>query len=197
MTDLSIDEFVERAVATIRRHHPPGPDRLCRSHGRNFIPRDALEKIAGAASAPTYGPYSTYVGFGVVGGNTVTFEAAGATVADLAVDTLAGKPIADVDVPQTYVADARQLIRWGLSESRLPPGTVQSFREKSLWEEHSVAVVATLAVIALQCLLIAGLLVERRQRRAAEQQSRVRLLELVHLNRRRPRAHCRHPSLMS
>ena len=139
LTDLSIDEFVERAshlsADTILLVLTVSADRT----GRNFIPRDALEKIAGAASAPTYGPYSTYVGFGVVGGNTVTFEAMGTTVADLAVDALAGKPIADVDVPQTYVADARQLMRWGLSESRLPPGTVQSFKEKSLWEEHWVS----------------------------------------------------------
>ena len=45
-----------------------------------------------------------------------------------------------------------------------------------------MAVVGFLAMIALQGLVIAALLVERRRRRAAEAESSVRLLELVHLN---------------
>jgi signal transduction histidine kinase len=182
LTDLTIDEFVQRAA-----HLSPDTILLVLtvakdSTGRNFIPRDALGEIARAASAPTYGPYSTYIGFGAVGSNTVTFEAIGTTVADLAVDALAGKPIDNAVVPQTYLADARQLKRWGLSESLLPPGTVLSFTERTLWEEHWAAIVAAVVIIALQGTIIAGLLVERRRRRAAEQELRVRLLELVHLN---------------
>jgi len=95
---------------------------------------------------------------------------------------VAGKPIANADAPQTYIADARQLKRRGLSESKLPPGTVQWFREKTLWEEYWMAILATVAVIAAQGVVIAGLLVERRRRRAAELESRLRLLEVVHLN---------------
>ena len=43
-------------------------------------------------------------------------------------------------------------------------------------------ILARVAVIAAQGIVIAGLLVERRRRRAAELELRVRLLELVHLN---------------
>lgn len=182
LEDLTIDEFVERAA-----HFPTesivlfltvAKDRT----GRNFIPRQALEQIAAAASAPIYGPYDTYIGYGVVGGNAVTFESIGRIVAGLAVDALAGKPIENVDVPQTYVADARQLKRWGLSESALPPGTVQSFKEKTVWEEYWQWIVGVFAVVALQGVVIAGLLIERRRRFAAEGESRLRLLELVHMN---------------
>ena len=164
---MTIDEFVERAahfptdsivlVLTVAR------DRT----GRNFIPRQALEQIAATASAPVYGPYDTYIDHGIVGGSTVSFESIGRTVAGLAVDALAGKPIANVDVPQTYVADARQLKRWGLSESALPPGTVLSFKEKTLWEEHWLVILGVFAVVALQGIVITGLLIERRRRFAA------------------------------
>jgi C4-dicarboxylate-specific signal transduction histidine kinase len=41
---------------------------------------------------------------------------------------------------------------------------------------------AVFAVLALQAIVITGLLVERRCRFAAESESRLRLLELVHLN---------------
>ncbi|MBB4290743.1 signal transduction histidine kinase [Rhizobium leguminosarum] len=182
LEDLTIDEFVERAA-----HLPPDSIVLAltifRDHtGRNFIPREAIKQISATASAPVYGPYPTYIDYGIVGGNMVTFESLGLTVADLAVDAIAGKPIASVDVPQTYIADARQLERWGLSEDKLPPGTIQWFREKTLWEEHWVVILAIITVIAAQGVVIAGLLAERRRRRAAELESRVRLLELVHLN---------------
>jgi signal transduction histidine kinase len=182
LEDLTIDDFVERAA-----HLPPDSIVLALSifkdhAGRNFIPREAVKQIAATASAPFYGPYPTYIDYGIVGGNMVTFESLGLTVADLAIDAIAGKSIANVGAPKTYIADARQLKRWELSEDRLPPGTVQWFKEKTLWEEHWLAIFAIIVVIAAQGVVIAGLLVERRRRRAAELESRVRLLELVHLN---------------
>ncbi|MGN7806392.1 sensor histidine kinase [Ensifer sp. 22521] len=177
--DLTIDEFADRA--------PEGSIILVLTvftdrSGRNFIPRNALERMAAKASAPVYGPYSTYIGHGAVGGNTVTFVSVGTAVAELALDAIAGKPIANVNVPKTFVADARELTRWGLPESGLPAGTVLSFKEKSLWEEYWAAIIGIVAALALQGVIITVLLVERRRRLAAEQEARLRLLELVHLN---------------
>ena len=152
------------------------------STGRNFLPKDAVELVAAKASAPIYGPYDTYIGHGVVGGNTVTFESMGNAVAGLALDALAGRPIVDVEVPRTFFADARQLKRWGLSESALPAGTALSFKQPNIWEEYWPLITGVFAVVALQAMIITGLLVERRRRLAAESESRLRLLELVHLN---------------
>ena len=182
LTDLTIDQFAERASKL-------APDTILLiltvfkdSTGRNFVPRNAAKQIAEASAAPAYGPYSTYIDQGIVGTSTFTFEAMGSNVGDLALDALAGKPIADVVVPQTYLADARQLSRWGLPERLLPPGTVLQFKERTFWQEHYVATLSILAVVALQTLIISTLLVERRRRTAAEVQSRHRLLEVVHLN---------------
>jgi signal transduction histidine kinase len=182
LTDLTIDQFAER-VAEL------SPDTILvvltvlrDSSGRNFIPREAARQIADASAAPTYGPYSTYIDYGIVGTSTFTFESTGDGVAELVLEALAGKPLADRVVPQTFLADARQLSRWGLPESRLPEGTVLHFKEKTLWQEHYAAIVAVLAVVALQASVISALLVERRRRTAAEVQSRHRLLEIVHLN---------------
>ncbi|TIM07136.1 sensor histidine kinase [Mesorhizobium sp.] len=179
---LAIDEFAERAS-----RFPPDSivlflTILADSTGRNFLPKDALGIVAAKASAPIYGPYDTYVGQGVVGGNSVTFESLGNAVAGLALDALAGKPITDIEVPQTFFADARQLKRWGLSESSLPAETALSFREPTLWEQHGDLVAGAIALVALQALIITGLLFERRRRFAAEGESSLRLLELVHMN---------------
>lgn len=182
LTGLSIDDFVERAKAlpedAILLVLTVFTDRT----GRNFIPQESFERIAIAAGSPTYGPYSTYLDHGSVGGNAVTFKSVGTAVAGLAIDALAGKPITDVTVPQTFVADARQLRRWGLAEANLPPGTVLSFKKNSLWEEYWFEVMLVLGFVATQSLIIVALLIERRRRTAAERQARHRLLEVVHLN---------------
>ena len=146
------------------------------------MPRDAAAKIAAVASAPAYGPYSTYVGNGIVGSSTFTFEAIGEAVADLALEALRGNRIDNVMVPQTYLADARQLARWGLLQARLPPGTRLSFAEPTLWQQHRTSILVTFAIVLIQALIISALLVERRRRATAELEARRRLLEVVHLN---------------
>ena len=182
LEDLTIDEFVERASRV-----PPDSIILALTvfkdrKGRNFIPRDAIGQIAATAGAPVYGPYETYIDRGVVGGNTVTFEALGRTVGDLVIDAIAGKPVSDLEAPQTYIADARQLQRWGLAEKDLPPGTVQMHRDKSLWEEHWVILMAASGLLLAQASIISVLLLERRRRRDAERSAQLHLLEAVHLN---------------
>jgi signal transduction histidine kinase len=182
LTDLTVDEFVKRASELPRDTILLILTVFKDSTGRNFVPREAVEQIAKAATAPSYGPYSTYIGQGIVGTSTFTFEAMGKQAADLALEAIADKPVADVIVPQTYLADARELKRWGLAASRLPPGTVVSFDEKSLWEEHHTAILLTFAIVVIQALAISGLLFERRRRAIAERLARSRLLEVVHLN---------------
>ncbi|TBY66178.1 HAMP domain-containing histidine kinase [Rhizobium leguminosarum bv. viciae] len=88
----------------------------------------------------------------------------------------------DLEAPQTYVADARQLQRWGLAEKDLPPGTIQMHKERSLWEEHGFVLVAGGGLVLAQASIISVLLLERRRRRHAERSSRLHLLEAVHLN---------------
>src|SRR3989475_12141231 len=61
--------------------------------------------------------------------------------------------------------DARQLRRWGLSESRLPPGSVVLFREPTVWDLYKWHVAAAGVVTGLQALLIVALLIERRHRK--------------------------------
>jgi signal transduction histidine kinase len=182
LENLSIDEFVERAARLPADSVVLFLTILADSTGRNFLPKDAVGLVAAKASAPVYGPYDTYIGQGVVGGNAATFESMGDAVAGLALDALAGKSIVDVEVPKTFFADARQLKRWGLSESALPDGTALSFKQPNIWEEYWPVISGVFAVVALQGVIITGLLMERRRRFAAEGESRLRLLELVHMN---------------
>ena len=79
--------------------------------------------------------------------------------------------------------DWRQLQRWNISESRLPPGSEVLFREPTVWQRYSWQIALTTAVILLQAGLISVLLREHRRRQFAEVQSRQRMTELAHVNR--------------
>lgn len=182
LEDMTIDELVARTARLPADSIIVALTIFKDRTGQNFIPREALRQIAATANAPIYGPYETYLDYGVVGGNTVTFEALGRTAADLAIDLVEGRPVSSVEAPQNYVADWRQLDRWGLTQKNLPPGTLLMFEERSLWEQYWLACITAIAVVGVQAIVIAALLLERRRRHAAERKSRLHLLEVVHLN---------------
>ena len=64
--------------------------------------------------------------------------------------------------------DWRELQRWNISESRLPPGSVIEFRQPTVWERYRWYTIGALFVVALQAALISGLLIQRRHRRRAD-----------------------------
>jgi signal transduction histidine kinase len=153
--------------------------------GERFLPRDAAARIAARASAPVYGVYSSYVGHGVVGGVFSSFETIGAAAARLALAALEGPVSAArvVSAPVSAVVDWRQIERFGLDASRLPPGTVTQFREVGAWERYRLQILVALAVILAQTATIAALAVQGRRRRKAEAAVAAGRLELAHLSR--------------
>ncbi|HEX8893022.1 MAG TPA: ABC transporter substrate binding protein, partial [Terriglobales bacterium] len=64
--------------------------------------------------------------------------------------------------------DWRQLRRWNIPESALPPGSVMLYREPTFWERDRKYIMAAVLVILAQSLLIAGLLWQRARKQKAE-----------------------------
>jgi signal transduction histidine kinase len=182
LEDLTIEDFIRRASQVPSDSIILALTVFKDRSGRNFIPREAVRRIAMTASAPIYGPYQTYIDYGVVGGNTVTFDGLGRAIGDIVVDVMAGLPVSNIQAPQTNIVDARQLRRWRLSEKNLPPGTIQMYRQATFWEEYWLVSTCALAIVLAQAGIISVLLVERRRRQQAESTSRLHLLEAVHLN---------------
>lgn len=155
--------------------------------GPGFTPQESAVLIAGAAAAPVYGPYNTFLGTGVVGGRMATFDAMARQAGRTVVDILSGAEPASLRLPETMptrlVADWRQLRRWGIAESEVPGDAVILFRTPTFLEEHRAEVAAVAAVLLLQAALIVGLLVERQRRRQAEQAVNAQRFELAHASR--------------
>jgi PAS domain S-box-containing protein len=144
--------------------------------GHPFIPREVAEKIAEVATAPVYGIFDTYLGHGIVGGHWDTVEAEAAATGRLALRILAGEkpetiPPSPAGLGTNYV-DRRQMQRWGLDKSRLPPGSVVRFKEPSLWETYKWQIATAIGLIIGQAILISALLWQAQRRRRAELKAR-------------------------
>lgn len=64
--------------------------------------------------------------------------------------------------------DWRQLRRWQIPESLLPPGTVVLYKPPSVWERYSKYLIPVIAVLLAQSVLIVALLWQRSRKRQAE-----------------------------
>jgi C4-dicarboxylate-specific signal transduction histidine kinase len=137
--------------------------------GRLFTPREAARLIAAASAAPVYGPFSTFIGTGIVGGVMASYSAVGRVGGETAMQLLAGTAPASLKVPAAMPTalqvDWRQVRRWGIAPEAVPIDAIVQFREPTFWEAYRQWVIVAGAVMLLQAGLIAGLLFERRQRR--------------------------------
>jgi two-component system sensor kinase FixL len=142
------------------------------STGQDFVPREALERVAQAANAPVYGLWENLLGHGIVGGHLMSFTEEGRLAGELGRRVLNGEKPENIPIiyggADVYEFDWRQLKRWGLKESDLPPGSLVRFRQQSLWENHQREVMGTVAVFSVLSLLVVGLLITLGQRRRAE-----------------------------
>jgi signal transduction histidine kinase len=141
------------------------------ANGNQFVnATTALPLVSAAANAPVFGVSDVYVGRGIVGGYVVSFADQAKIAAELVSQILAGKnptEIPIVDGPSAYMFDARQLKRWNLSQSRLPPGSIVLNREPTPWQKARWIVFSGLAIILGLTALVGYLMYERKQVNAA------------------------------
>jgi signal transduction histidine kinase len=147
----------------------------------------AFSRFYSVANAPIFFHDETFFGEGIVGGPMQVVARQSKQAAEVALRILDGENVADIKPTFVQLAapmfDWRQLQRWGIAESSLPPGSTIYFREPKLWERYWWQIALVTAVILLQGGLITGLLREHRRRQFAEVQSRQRMAELAHVNR--------------
>jgi signal transduction histidine kinase len=128
--------------------------------------------ITSSSTAPVYGIFDTYIGSGVVGGVILDVEQDARQAARLGLrvlerGTAEGLPV-EQNMPNRAVVDWRQLQRYGISEAKLPAGTVVQFRTPSFWEQYKWYVLAALAATVAQLALIVILVMEMGRRKKSD-----------------------------
>lgn len=146
------------------------------SAGENFQPLEYLARVTALANAPVYCWVDSAMGLGVVGGNLLNQKAEAESIARLALRVLKGEPVSSIPLssPDLHVSqvDWRELRRWGISEARVPNGTLVRFREPSAWDRYRGYMLSGALLLVAQTALIAALLVQRARRRHAEERMR-------------------------
>jgi signal transduction histidine kinase/ABC-type uncharacterized transport system substrate-binding protein len=152
-----------------------------------YVSADLVPVLAEVANRPIFVDVGTYFGTGAVGGFILSPKQVGHEAGQLVLRVLAGADPSTIPVTTSKserpLFDWRQLRRWDISESNLPPGSDVRFRPPSAWELYRWQILAAFAAVLLQSAVLGGLIIERHRRHSAEDESRRRIMQVIHLNR--------------
>ena len=140
--------------------------------GHNFTHEASLSLISSSCNVPIYGPWTFYLGKGIVGGMLTSGEIQGKTAAQLALRILQGERAEEIPVamksPNRYMFDHRQLSLHNLPLDKLPPGSEIINRPASIYEKYRYRIWAGFGALIVQAAIIILLLLNMRRRRYAE-----------------------------
>ncbi|HSW49381.1 MAG TPA: ATP-binding protein [Bryobacteraceae bacterium] len=155
--------------------------------GRIFSSSATLRRVSQVANAPVFNFIDAALGYGSVGGSMTQVGAVARKTGEIALQVLTGESpaaIAPVVVGHTpAMFDWRQLKRWGIEESALPPGSIVCFKERSLWEEFRWWIVGACAFACCLALFTVMLASNLMRRKRAEREAAEMRHNLVHVAR--------------
>jgi signal transduction histidine kinase len=172
LAGLSLDDLLKRVGSL-----PPNSVVLFVSFardalGHSYYPNDAVSRVAQAANAPTFIPSDDVKNMGAVGGDLIYFGGLGQTTGKLVLRILGGESPAHIPFTEyagrVKLLDARQQERWKIPAGNIPAGTAYSFRAPTAWELYRWQIIAGVALILSQSVLIMAILLHRKRRLAAE-----------------------------
>jgi PAS domain S-box-containing protein len=174
LTDLTMNELKDKVASLPEDSIVIYLAFLLDKSGNTFSGPEALSLFAPKSNSPIYGIADIFIGSGIVGGSLLDFEGLGRRTGELGLRVMTGErpqDIAPQTVPNTTQFDWRELKRWGIRESKLPPGSVVRFRQPSFWELYGIYFIGIVAACIIEAALIAWLLVMRARRRQAQGES--------------------------
>jgi PAS domain S-box-containing protein len=170
--DLSFDQMLEKAKAL-----PPDSfvffllllrDAAGVTHNADL----ALARLHEVANAPINSIFEHQMGLGIVGGRLYQSRRIGKEAAAVAIRILRGEPASSIEpkliepLPRRY--DWRELQRWNIDETRLPPGSEILYRPSTAWKQYRGWIILGGSIVVAQAILIFALLANLFRRRRAE-----------------------------
>ena len=130
------------------------------------------EEMASVSRVPIYGCWDFLLGHGIMGGKLISGFTQGEAAAKMALRFLHGEKIKNIPVlkesPNRFMFDYKQMMRFGLTPSDLPQGSILINRPSSFYSEHKALVWAAVIAIFSLLLFIAGLGINIFRRKRAE-----------------------------
>lgn len=154
---------------------------------KNIAHAEALEEIARIANRPILTDDPTTIGHGPLGVTSFDPIKEGKDTAQLVSNVLNGADVSHIRVSNsryTPLLDWRQLERWGVDKKNLPPESELRFYTPPVWELYRWQILTTVGVITILLGLLIALLIERQRRAKAVEESRQRLAQVAHMNRK-------------
>ena len=152
-----------------------------------YASAELVPQIAEVANRPIIVGVETYFGSGAIGGYLLSPRQIGREAGHLALRVLGGEDPSTIPITASSdpkpVFDWRQLKRWNISDSSLPTGSEIRFRSPDLWEQYRWEIMAAFGIVLIQSGMIGRLMIERHRRQDAEEETRRRVLQVIHLNR--------------
>ncbi|MCL4788662.1 MAG: ATPase [Verrucomicrobia bacterium] len=187
LNDLPFDQMLERVATLPPRSFVFFALLMRDAAGVTHDADEALRRVQAVANAPINGVFQHQLGLGIVGGRLHRVERQGTESAQVAIRILRGEPASRIP-PRVIGAESpqydwRQLQRWNISADRLPPGSQVLFREPTVWERYRWRIIAVVALVLGEAVLILVLLVNLIQRRRLEAEARRLAAELAQLTR--------------
>lgn len=170
------------------RHLPPDTAIVVMTNmrtrsGKGVSSQRVVELVSAAAPVPVFTNWDFVVGHGAVGGSVISGIEQGREAAEIALQVVGGERPESIPVRRgtgkTPLFDHRQLVRFGIPSSRLPPDAVVLFApERTLRIPREVAWTAGVSLVLLSGIA-ASLVVSVRRRRRAEDEVRALNQELA------------------
>lgn len=142
--------------------------------GRLLAAVQAAYEILPHANAPVVSIWSAHLGAGLLGGRMVNAKAVGETMAREAIRVFRGELQGTKGPVQGnwWMWDWKQLRKYGIPESALPPGSQIVNRQLNVWDRYHNYIVAAGLLFLILLSLVIYLLVERSRREAAQARMR-------------------------
>jgi signal transduction histidine kinase len=155
--------------------------------GKQYFPEEALAEIAEVANGPIVVDTEPQIANGGGGGFVLMPQVAGREVGQLARRILDGESVSQIPVTRgdnvKPIFNWRELQKWNVNASDLPPGSEVRFRPLNAWDLYQWQIIFIIIFVSFLITIVGWLLFEHRRRHRVEIESKERLRQILHMDR--------------
>ena len=155
--------------------------------GKQYFPEEALAEIAEVAKGPIVIDTEFQIENGGSGGFVLMPQAAGREVGLLAGRILDGENASQIPITRgdnvKPIFNWRELQKWNVNASDLPPGSEVRFRPLNAWDLYQWQIISIVIFVSFLIVMVAWLLFEHRRRHIAEAELKDRLRQILLMDR--------------